>query len=80
MHKLYIVLCWQLECWTHETYYIWGRGGLGSGQVRLFGGNRGSGRVNVSPGQVGSKEIDPWTTIIVIIIIIIIIIIIFISN
>ena len=38
--------------------------GNGSGRVRLFVGNRGSGRVNVSPGRVGSKKCDPWTTLI----------------
>ena len=37
--------------------------GCGSGRVRLFVGNRGSGRVNVSPGRVGSKKSDPWTTL-----------------
>ena len=41
--------------------HIWGRGG--SGQVRLFVGNRGSGWVNVLPGRVGSKKSDPWTTL-----------------
>ena len=30
---------------------------VGSSRVRLFVGNRGSGRVNVSPGRVGSKEV-----------------------
>ena len=29
--------------------------GRGSGRVRLFVGNRGSGRVNVSPGRVQEK-------------------------
>ena len=38
--------------------------GRGSGRVRLFVGNRGSGWVNVSPGLVGSKKSDPWTTLI----------------
>ena len=36
---------------------------VGSGRVRIFVGNRGSGRVNVSPGRVGSKKSDPWTTL-----------------
>ena len=31
--------------------------------VRLFVGNRGSGRVNVSLGRAGSKKSDPWTTL-----------------
>ena len=37
--------------------------GRGSGRVRV--GNRGSGRVNVSPGRVGSGPMksDPWTTL-----------------
>ena len=44
--------------------YIWGEGsGRGWGRVRLFVGNRGSGRVNVSPGRVGSKKSDPWTAL-----------------
>ena len=39
-----------------------------SGRVRLFVSNRGSGRVgsgrvNVSPGRVRSKESDQWTTL-----------------
>ena len=42
--------------------YIWGKG-LAAGRVRLFLGNRGSGRVNVSPGRVGSKKSGPWTTL-----------------
>ena len=37
--------------------------GRGSGRVRLFVRNRGSGRVKVSPGRVGSKKSDPWTTL-----------------
>ena len=43
----------------NETLYIWG----GGGRVRLFVGNRGSGRVHVSPGRgrVVSKRCDPWT-------------------
>ena len=36
--------------------------GEGSGRVRLFVGNRGSGLVNVSPGRVRSKNSDPWST------------------
>ena len=49
--------------------YIWGKGRaegrVGSGRVRLFVGNRGSGRVNVcGSGRVGSKKSDPWTTLI----------------
>ena len=41
-----------------------GRGsGHGSGRVRLFVSNRGSSRVKVSPGRVGSKKSDPWTTL-----------------
>ena len=32
----------------------WAAGRVGSGRVRLFVCNRGSGRVNVSPGRVGS--------------------------
>ena len=49
-----------------EDYTYWGRVGprVGSGRVRLFVGNRGSGRVNVSPGRVGSKKSDPWTTLV----------------
>ena len=37
--------------------HIWGRVGprVGSGRVRLFVDNRGSGRVNVSPGRVQEK-------------------------
>ena len=35
--------------------------GVGSGQT--FVDNRGSGRVNISPGRVGSKKSDPWTTL-----------------
>ena len=27
------------------------------------GSGHGSGRVNVSPGRVGSKKSDPWTTL-----------------
>ena len=34
--------------------YIWGKG-RAAGRVRLFVGNRGSGRVNVSPGRVQEK-------------------------
>ena len=37
--------------------------GRAAGRVRLFVGNRGSDRVNVSPGRVGSKKSDPWTTL-----------------
>ena len=37
--------------------------GLGSVRVRLFVGNRGSGRVNVSSGWVESKKSDRWTTL-----------------
>ena len=46
--------------------YIWGRVGprVGSVRVRLFVRNRGSGRVNASPGRVGSKKSEPWTTLI----------------
>ena len=41
---------------------------VGSGRVRLFVGNRGSGQVNVSSGRVGSgrigsKKSDPWATL-----------------
>ena len=36
---------------------------VGSGRVRRFVGNRGSGWVNVLPGRVGSKKSDPWTTL-----------------
>ena len=42
--------------------YIWGKG-QAAGRVRLFVGNRGSSQVNVSPGRVGSKKSDPWTTL-----------------
>ena len=38
--------------------YIWGKG-----RVRLFVGNRGSGRVHVSPGRVGYKKSDPLSTL-----------------
>ena len=34
--------------------YIWGKG-RAAGRVRLFVSNRGSGRVNVSPGWVKEK-------------------------
>ena len=42
--------------------------GRGSGWVRLFVGNRGSGRVGsgqrfAGSGRVGSKKSDPWTTL-----------------
>ena len=37
--------------------------GRAAGRVRLFVGNRGSGRVNVSAGRVRSKKSDPWTTL-----------------
>ena len=37
--------------------------GRAAGRARLFVGNRGSGRVNVSPGRVESKKSDPWTTL-----------------
>ena len=43
--------------------YIGEGSGHGSGRVRLFVGDRGSGRVKVSPGRVGSKKSDPWTTL-----------------
>ena len=39
--------------------------GHGSGRVRLFVGNVGLGRVNVSPGRVGPKKSDPWTTLVI---------------
>ena len=42
--------------------YIWGKS-RAAGRVRLFVGNRGSGRVTVSTGRVGSKKSDPWTTL-----------------
>ena len=34
------------------------------GRVGFYVGNRGSGRVNVSTGRVGSKKSDPWTSLI----------------
>ena len=34
--------------------YMWGKG-RATGRVRLFVGNRGSGRVHVSPGRVQEK-------------------------
>ena len=37
--------------------------GRAAGRVRPFVGNRGSGRVNVSPGRLGSKKSVPWTTL-----------------
>ena len=37
----------------------------GSGRVRLFVGNCGSGRVNVSPDRVGLKKCDPWITLVI---------------
>ena len=52
--------------------HIWGKG-RAAGRVRLFVGNRGSGRVGsgqrfsgsgrVGSGRVGSKKRDPWTTL-----------------
>ena len=38
-------------------------GGQGAGPVRLFVGNRGSGRVGSTFRRVGSKKSDPWTTL-----------------
>ena len=29
------------------------------------GSGRGSGRVNLSPGRVGPKKSDPWTTLVI---------------
>ena len=48
-----------------EDYTYWGRVGprVGPGRVRLYVGNRGSGRVNVSAGRIGSKKSDPGTTL-----------------
>ena len=46
-----------VELMKHSTY----GGGVGSGRVRLFSAI--AGRVNVSPGRVGSKKCDPWTTL-----------------
>ena len=47
--------------------YIWGKGQgpgrVGSGRVRLFVGNRGSGRVRSAFWRVGSKKSVPWTTL-----------------
>ena len=40
--------------------YIWGRGQTICRQSRV-----GSGRVNVSPGRVGPKKSDPWTTLVI---------------
>jgi len=38
--------------------------GRAAGRVRLFVGNRGSGRVTISRvSRVGSKKCDPWTTL-----------------
>ena len=48
------------------TLSLYGGGvrlGRVAGRVRLLVGNRWSGRVNVSPGRVGSKKSDPWTTL-----------------
>ena len=38
--------------------------GHGSGRVRLFVDNRGSGRVGSTFRRVGSKKSDPWTTLV----------------
>ena len=47
--------------------HIWGKGRaagrVGSGRVRLFVSNRGSGRVGSTFCRVGSKKSDPWTTL-----------------
>ena len=37
---------------------------VGSGRVRLFVGNRGSGQRFAGSGRVGSKKSDPWTTLV----------------
>ena len=41
-----------------------GSGRVGSGQNFCRQARVGSGRVNVSPGRVGSKKSDPWTTLV----------------
>ena len=41
-----------------------GSGRVGSGQTFCRQSRVGLGRVNVSPGRVGSKKSDPWTTLI----------------
>ena len=38
-------------------------GRVGSGQTFCRQSPVGSGRVNVSPGRVGSEKNDPWTTL-----------------
>ena len=43
-----------------KTIHIGVGSGSGSGRVRLFVGNRGSGRVNVSAGRVGSRVQEKW--------------------
>ena len=57
--QLYIVPCWQLEFWTHETYYIWGVGLVGSGQTFCR-----QSRFGLAFRRVGSKKSDPWTTLV----------------
>ena len=50
-----LLATWMLNSWNivHIAGVGWGR--VGSGRVRLFVGNRGSGQVNVSPGRVEEK-------------------------
>ena len=47
--------------------YTWGKGRAAgrveSGQTFCRQSRVGSSRVNVSPGRVGSKKSDPWTTL-----------------
>ena len=67
-HILYSVPCWQLEVWTHITYAGGvgcrvGSGWVGSDFSSAIAVRVGLGRVNVSPGRVGSKKSDPWTTL-----------------
>ena len=49
--------CSPLATWMLNSWKIVHMGGrVESGRVRLFVGNRGSGRVNDSPGRVGPKK------------------------
>ena len=49
--------------------YIWRKGRaagrVGSGRVRLFVGNRGSGQVGSMFRRVGPKKSDPWITLVI---------------
>ena len=57
--QLYIVPGWQLESWTHEIEGG-GSGRVGSDFLSEIAGRVGS---TFSPGRVGSKKSDPWTTL-----------------